>query len=401
MKICVLTNMHPIKDDRIYYKQVLSLAKRYSDLTLIAPKENGWPQALHPSVRYKPLPKTPGLVGRLRSILTAAIFVRQIKPDVCHFHDYDLVLAVPLIRALTGAKIIYDAHEAYPEMFKLSSRVPPALRTLGAWVVNFVEKSLTQLCALVITADEATAKAFRKYNIPASTVFNFPPLGLFESDSQMEAALKRRYTGRTLLIYQGTMSEDRGLFHMLRAMDMIHRKDPSILLLLIGLDVPELLQRTKETIDRLNIADAVEILPWVDHEKIGSYMRICDIGLIPWQPCEKYQMNLPIKLFEYMACGLPVLSANLRPIASFLSPSGAGRLYDSTDDRALAEAVRDMLANPEKLERMRARGLEAVQSQWNWSKMEQKLLKIYDGMSSGSKRIMVANGHVSSGHDAR
>lgn len=391
MKVCVLTNMHPPKDDRIYYKQVLSLIERYPFITLIAPLENNAPVEFHPSVRFVPLPKTAGIIGRLWSILKAAVMVRRMDPDVCHFHDFDLVLAVPLIRMFKGIRLIYDSHEAYPEMFRRSPRLPRFLRNPGAHIINAFEKGLARLCTLVVTADEATADSFRRHGVAATAVYNFPPLGLFTSDPETEENLKRRYSGRSILIYQGTMGKDRGLFHMLRAMDIVHRQDPSILLLLVGLDDPALQREALYMIHCLGIGDAVEIIPWVDHEKIGAYMRISDVGLIPLQPIRKYMKNIPIKLFEYMACGTPVLSANLPPIAEFLSPSGAGRLYDSTDDRALAEGVLDMLADPDGLAQMRRKGLESVRASWNWSQMERKLLDIYRHIETTGPRAPMAS----------
>ena len=383
--------MHPPKDDRIYYKQVLSLVERYPAITLIAPLENGAPAEFHPSVRFIPLPKASGIIGRLRSILTAAVMVRRMNPDVCHFHDFDLILAVPLIRMFKKIRVVYDSHEAYPEMFKRSPRLPRFLRNPGARIVNAVEKGLARWCTLVVTADEATAESFRRNGIFATAVYNFPPLGLFTPDPETEEILKRRYSGRSLLIYQGTMGRDRGLFHMLRAMAIVHRQDTSILLLLVGLDDPVLHREALDRIRSLGIENAVEILPWVDHEDIGSYMRICDIGLIPLQPREKYMMNIPIKLFEYMACELPILSANLPPIVRFLSPSGAGRLYDSTDDRALAEGVLDMLADPDGLRRMGKKGLDSVKVSWNWSQMELKLLDIYRYIETAGEKGAIAS----------
>ena len=107
MKAAFVTTRHGAQDDRIYYKQALSLAKRM-DVTMIAPddgKKLDWP----PGVTYRPIPRRRSAAGRLRSLVEAIREVCHEKPDFCHVHDLDLALAIPFIRLLTKAKSLHPA----------------------------------------------------------------------------------------------------------------------------------------------------------------------------------------------------------------------------------------------------------------------------------------------------
>jgi len=50
--------------------------------------------------------------------------VLKIKPDICHIHDFELVLALPFLRLFSSCKLVYDVHEVYPEMVEASKKIP-------------------------------------------------------------------------------------------------------------------------------------------------------------------------------------------------------------------------------------------------------------------------------------
>ena len=373
--------MHPSKDDRIYYKEVLSLAAQGMAIFLVAP-DDGDRSRFAAGVTFFPLKKRSGYFGRILTLVETVRVAAKLRPDICHFHDLDFVFVIPWMKLCTGAALVYDSHEAYPESLMASPSIPQPLRKIASWLIGKIEKISARLCAVVVTADNPTAEAFMKSRIPALPVFNYPPLHIFQPMPELETRLSETYKGRKIIVYQGTMGESRGLFHMIRAMDKIRKTDPSILLLLIGLDQEKLLQETERRVELLDLRSFVDIIPWVDHRRICAYMRIAKVGLVPWQPVPKNLKNIPIKVFEYMACGLPVLGSDLPPIAEYVNPSGAGLLFPADDVDAMAEGVLALLSDETQWIAMRSRGLEAVRKKWNWALMERKLHLLYDRLAS-------------------
>ena len=111
MKVAIVTTRHGAQDDRIYYKQALSLAQRM-DVVMIAP-DDGEKLSWHPNVIFYPIPRRLSPIGRLWSLVVAVSAIRRENPDFCHLHDLDLALAIPFIRLFSKAKIIYDSHEVF------------------------------------------------------------------------------------------------------------------------------------------------------------------------------------------------------------------------------------------------------------------------------------------------
>ncbi|MBN2466221.1 glycosyltransferase family 4 protein, partial [candidate division WOR-3 bacterium] len=378
MKILVLTTLHAPNDDRIFYKETLSLRRKFSDITLVAPDHGEKGKVTDSRIRCLTLRQRGGVPGRFLKLLAAARAVWRIRPDIVHFHDYDILLVAPAMRYLLRCHLVYDAHEDYPSSVLISRLIPRALRRLAARAAKFFELAAGRACSLIITADPWTAEYLSRTGVSTCVVFNYPPLQLFAGETSRESSRQDAGTDRTVLLYQGTMSEERGLFHMIDAMPSILLQRPDCRLLLIGLTDAGLRSEAEALAAHLGVGEALEIIAWVPHTELHGYIEQSKIGLIPWLPVDKHKHNIPIKLFEYMACGLPVLAADLPSIRPYMDESKAGLQYDSTSSRALAEGVLRMLSDEDGLRRMGDNGRRAVQEKWNWGRMEERLLAAYD-----------------------
>lgn len=99
--------------------------------------------------------------------------------------------------------------------------------------------------------------------------------------------------------------------------------------------------------DRIR-TDRVDMLGVVDSDQLESELQRADIGLVT-QHHEGGEFNIPSKLMNYMAYGLPVLAA-VNPggeVARIVAASGAGWVVDSSDPAALPRAIAAIAADPE------------------------------------------------------
>jgi glycosyltransferase involved in cell wall biosynthesis len=392
MKILVLTTLHAPDDDRIYYKEALSLCRDFSDVTLVAPNDGGQAPDIDRRIRFLPLRQRRGPLGRVLKLLAATRAVWRIGPDIVHFHDYDILLAAPTMRYLLRCRLVYDAHEDFPASALMSERFPRTLRPAMARLVRLFEITLARCCTLIIAADTPTAEYLSETGVPVRVLFNYPRPSLFPSEETGPDDNRELFVRHSVITYHGTMSADRGLFHMIRAMPGILARRANCRLLLIGLSDDGLRRRVLALADELGVREAVFIVPWVPHVEVHRYLSRSKIGLVPLQPEEKYKRNIPIKLFECMTCGLPVLAADLPSIRPYVEESKAGLLYDSTSPEALAEGVIRMLADEETLRQMGENGRRAVQEKWNWHKMEERLFEAYDGLDAQVRQRRAGTG---------
>jgi hypothetical protein len=100
------------------------------------------------------------LIGRffaLPSVLMAAL---RCKAKVYLIGNYELVFLAPILRAFTGAAVVYDAMEHWPDMIRQSPFVPRVLRRGVAACADMAERPFAVWCHTVLTADEGTAARY-------------------------------------------------------------------------------------------------------------------------------------------------------------------------------------------------------------------------------------------------
>jgi glycosyltransferase involved in cell wall biosynthesis len=91
--------------------------------------------------------------------------------------------------------------------------------------------------------------------------------------------------------------------------------------------------------------------------------------------------SLPLKLFEYMSAGLPVIASDFPYWRELLDPIGCAIFVDSLDPKQIAAAIDDLLADEKRAQEMGQRGAVAVRERLNWRHEETKLLALYQRLS--------------------
>ncbi len=383
-RICMLSTGHDPLDDRIYYKEALSLAKRHPAITIVAQgaptkRENGC------GIEFRSLGQAKSLLGRVLLIPRAVLATARLRPSVCHFHDYELIFAIPLLK-LFSRRVIYDAHELNFETALESGKIPRLFRRPFSRLVDKAEKTLSGLADYVIASDQSIAEGFDERKTPVETIFNYPRLALFKPDEERLRSLRNVYRGRTPILYQGSMGEERGLFVMIRAMEIVRASRPDVVLLLVGPMDGGLKRSAEDLVSEKRLEDCVQIIGPVPHKDVVNFIAVSRVGLVPLLPTKKFMKNIPIKQFEYMACGVPVLGADLPPIASYVNESRTGLTFDSTSPDALAKGVLAILENEREWKKMSDAGKRAVQDRWNWDEMEKRLLRVYEQVAGTGRK---------------
>ena len=105
------------------------------------------------------------------------------------------------------------------------------------------------------------------------------------------------------------------------------------------------------------------------------------VGLVTLHPAPNYLEAQPIKFFEYMAAGIPIVASDFPLWQKFIEEIGCGLLVNPLDPQSIANAIQWLLEHPKEAEAMGKRGKEAVLNQYNWSNEVKKLLALYGRLS--------------------
>jgi glycosyltransferase involved in cell wall biosynthesis len=371
LKICILTTGHQALDNRIFYKQALSLRKKYEDITLIVPDDRE--EYIQEGIKILGVQKADSLYGRFKLGDTVVAKALGVQADIYHFHDFELIYKVlPLKKALPKAKLIYDVHEHYPDMMSMSRKVPKLLRPLATLIVDKSETYLAAKFDQLITADDAVQERFKKYNSRVDVIYNFSDFEPKEDPTEKEYDV----------IYQGGITLERGVFNLVQAIQLIKDKFPELKMVFVGpFDDAQGKELVFKYIEEHNLAKHILFVGRVPHLQVEEYIRKSRVGVVTLLPLPKYYKNIPIKQFEYMSCGIPVVGSNLPPIERFLTSHNSGIIVDPTKPEEISKALSILLADPSLCKEMGDNGLKAVREEYNWGKMEERLFKIYERLS--------------------
>jgi glycosyltransferase involved in cell wall biosynthesis len=116
-----------------------------------------------------------------------------------------------------------------------------------------------------------------------------------------------------------------------------------------------------------------------------SYLRLAHIGVAPYRPSRLPEMKLgfywsPLKIFEYMATALPVISLDVPPIAEIVRPGKEGLLFPEGDEEAFADSLDALLSDPARARALGESGRERVVACFSWQRHCEQLERILESL---------------------
>ena len=369
LRVCALTIGHPAKDARVFYRILQPLAKKGCAVVLVAPEP-----FTDDRVRMSPWNPVMAQSNRTKRLIFAFRAALAERADVYSFHDPDLIpvgLALKLLRP--SAAVVYDALEDYPSMMLVKHWIPKWLRPILARATHLLNLVAGRYLDGIVTADPGVQRDFKRATGHKSMVhYNFPPLGQFQQAKDEPPAV------RADLVYIGGMSERTGMFVLLDALAILAKRGLKPTVRLAGYaDGEKGLAALKDGISRRNLNMQVELHGKIPYTQVPAWIRSGRIGLVPLQPIAKFMKNIPTKMFEYWAWGLPVIASNLPPIQPFVSDGKNGLLFNASDPQDLARAIDWLLRHPVTGRKMGEMGREQVYTDWNIERHIGELLDFY------------------------
>jgi glycosyltransferase involved in cell wall biosynthesis len=358
----MVSTLHSVNDVRIYRKESLCLADAGYDVNLVGRASIGNFE-LDTRIQLHLLDEhvLGGLYARWKRCLQTVVYVTELKPKIVHFHDPEFL---PFALWLSWNKylVIYDAHEDVALDILSKRRIPKWFRPTVALAFQLMQRLCIPSFYAVIAATEQIENSFSRHSKRAIVLRNF---------ANIKACKHKKNLKNFTACYVGRISLDRGLIEMIQA---CHASE--IPLVLVG--------RVDSELNSIisNLPDGVKWLGVLDQLAIKDVLKQSSVGLCTLYPEPNYQNALPIKLFEYMEAGLPVICSALPSMLKIVNEHKNGLLLDEITAEALAKALRILRDDADLSIQMGKRGRLAVESFYNWDVEKQKLLKLYADLSS-------------------
>jgi glycosyltransferase involved in cell wall biosynthesis len=373
-RVLHVTSAHGAHDVRIFYKECRSLARagyNVSELTTEAA------DSLCDGVQIIGLGPQRGRLHRMtmKDLAIGREAVRQ-KADIYHIHDPELLPLALLLRVF-GRRVIYDIHEDLPRTVLYKHYIPGMLRPVLKAVVESLENLAARGMTGLIAATPTIARRFRTINPRTETINNFP-----DANELVPASGRPWPERRRSVTYIGGIAEERGIREILSAMPKVRQE--GVRLELAGwFSNPVLECKVRSTPEWKDVV-------WhglLDRNGIADLLGCVRAGLTVLHPEENFLTSQPVKLFEYMAAGIPVIASDFPLWRGLIEPLGCGLLVDPLDPQSIADAISYLVTHDDEAQAMGRRGRDAIEQQFNWLLEERKLLEFYSSIGSPAQGL--------------
>jgi glycosyltransferase involved in cell wall biosynthesis len=385
--VCIVVENLPVPLDRRVWKEACALRDAGYRVSVICPKGKGFStgyEALDGIDIYRHrvweasgkagyiVEYTVALAAEL--FLVLKVFARTRFQILQACNPPDTIFLIGLLLKPLGVRFIFDQHDLGPELFeaKFGKRSGLLYRLVR----------LLELCSFrVATTCIVTNESFKDIAIarggkrPESVfvVRNCPDLATFRRSQLRDG---NRFGRSFLVVYVGFMGTQDGLNLLIDSIEHIvkreNRQDTHFLLVGGG----TVLSNLQEVIATKDLGDFVTLTGQVSHDEVITYLSHADVGVAPDPKNAMNDNSSMIKIFEYMAFGLPVVLFDLKEGRRTAGPAA---LYAVPNDPVdFAHQISMLLNSRELREELGECGRRRIEERLNWDIEKASLIRAYE-----------------------
>ncbi|MDR3704912.1 MAG: glycosyltransferase [Paludibacteraceae bacterium] len=280
------------------------------------------------------------------------------RVDIMLSNDTDTLIPNFLIAKIRRKKLVFDAHELFPEVPEVTDRKP--VKAVWTGVENIIFPHLKNC----YTVCQSIADYYNKrYGINMEVIHNFSYI------EREKLTPKLNFKDKKIILYQGAVNVGRGIEWVIDAMPFIE----NAILVIIGKG--DIYSQLKLKVNEMNLNNKVIFVGKVHPTELPAYTCSANIGLCLLEPKGlSYYYSLPNRIFDFMAAGVPVLATDFPEIANVVKTHRTGKVISHYEPTYLVETIQNMFVEWNEKEKERIKDLS---KNFCWEKEEKKLISIF------------------------
>ncbi len=283
-----------------------------------------------------------------------------------------------ILKMVTGKPLVYELNDlaTFAREFGYNRVV--------ASLTEFGERQLVHRSNKVVAMTQGVKSYLvENYHVPNSKVVvigNGANTDLFQP---MDMAAARAKSGLKadghFIGFIGTFAPLLGLEHLVECAPMVLEHHPEAKFLLVG--GGPLGTHIRELVAQKNLNHAFIFAGPVPYHKVPEYINACDITATHISETRVKELGMsPLRIYESMACGRPVVTGDHPGLRECIGDTGAGILVLLDDPVELAKAIIKLLGDKSLREKMGRRGREAAVNQYSWKQTAQRVAQVCESV---------------------
>lgn len=301
-------------------------------------------------------------------VIAAVLYAAFTRPDIVYSRS---AATLVFCRKFGLRGLIWEAHTASWNVFAArAARLVRLIVVISGGLHDFYKKHGVSEEKMMIAHDGVDIAEFSEAGSPQAirAKFGIPP-----------NAFIVMYVGKLR-----TMGETKGTEELFDIVGALRKERNRARFVLVGLN-PEDEHSAQELAEKAGLsADSVVLVPHVPRRDVPAYLKAADVLVMNYPNTPHYaRMMSPLKLFEYMASGVPIVSSDLPSIREVLDDTNAF-LVPPEDSSLFTRALQDVIDNPDAARRRAEAALRRVQD-FTWRARANNIL------ARGTANVLVSS----------
>jgi len=343
--------------------------------------------------RFDFLFKLTHLVSILRVIMVS-------NPDIIYTRNVSFALLGLLIKRIKNAKLVLELNGLFSEDWKSGKKLYVGIKKLYVGIKNIVWSYLEIFVAKKADAVIAVAQGIKDILIQRggdrNKIFVIPNganVDMFRQINNSAAIneLRNHHSiseNDYIVAFIGNLAPHHGIEYLIKSAPLVLNVLPNTKFLIVGDGAIK-----KELInlsERIGVSDEIIFTGRVSYEIVPLYINMADVCVAPFIRARNERIGLsPLKIYEYLACGKPVVASDIKGVGDLLRHSNAGIAVTPEDPVELANAIIKLLKDEELRRQMGENGRKVVVNNYSWEHTAKKTIEVF-------KKILNKKGDYSS-----
>ena len=322
---------------------------------------------------YAPWPRLAGgpeapYVPALEALSVGLAMARDpVAADVVHTHTWYVGLGGMLVQSIHDVPLVVTLHSMEPLRPWKADQLGTGY-AVSSWAERLAVERADRVIAVSAQMRGDILTHFRVEPERVVVIHNGVDAEAFARTERRDA-LARHGVREPYALFVGRISEQKGIFQLLDAARTLPA-GVQLVLCASSPDTPELLARLEAAAaGRPDIRWINAMLPVPEVVQLYSHAAVF--------VCPSIYEPFGLINLEAMACGTPVVASRVGGIPEVVVDGETGRLVEPGDVAALAQALREALADPERARRMGEAGRRRVEAHFSWERIADRTLAVY------------------------
>lgn len=298
------------------------------------------------------------------------------EPDILHGHLHEGCFIGWIVSRCTGIPFVFDMQGGLTGELTVHEFISKNGVFYGFFRV--IEKWLNGLAPAIFTHSTSRARELiESFGVSAekiTTIFDGTNLDLFRQFSK-NSKLFEKYKipkDKILIVYLGRLEPYQGVDLLIKSIPLVVKKNHGVHFLMFGYPDEE---KYKNMAEKLGVGNFVTFSGRIDYEKAGEHISLGDIAITL-----KLDVEDNGKLYNYMACGLPVIAldnfVNREVVGEF------GFYVSESTPEAVSSIILEAVSTPKEiLRKMGEGGKKRIEENFTWDKCAERMEKVYESLA--------------------